>query len=71
MDAAASSWEDEFKWKRDPYYGCVSSLEEAKSIIDDFEYATCSSFSEIRSTKNFGRFDMSGIKKLCLSMLKY
>ena len=53
-------WENGFLWKENAYYGSVSSLEQTKCIIDDFEYATCSSFSEVRSTKNFGRFDISG-----------
>ena len=55
-------WESGFQWKQNSYYGRVSSLEEAKCLIDDFEYATCTSFSEVRSTKNFGRYDISGGK---------
>ena len=61
MEGPSCCWDDTFQWKKDSFHGYVTALNDAKSIIDDFEYETYSSFSEIRSTKIFGSFDISGI----------
>ena len=54
------SWTDIFTEKNDSYYGFVRSLEQANELINEFEYVTCTSYSETRSSKNFGQFNLNG-----------
>ena len=44
---------------KEGYPKTVSSIEEAKLMIEDHEYDTCTSYSEVKSSKDFGKFDIT------------
>ena len=44
---------------KEGFFGSVSSIEEAKSLMEDYEYDSCTSYSEAKTSKDFGKFNIS------------
>ena len=59
----ASTWQDIFKSRENPFYGYVDSLEEAMLLLKKYEQETTTKFSCYKSDKMFGS---GGIKDLYL-----
>ena len=48
---------------KEDYFGLVSSIEEANSLIKDYEYDICTSYSEVKTSKDFKKFNISECTK--------
>ena len=58
MSSTQVPWEKLFIWSKDPYYGYVSTLDDALDIIQEFCYDTSTSYTAPRATKGFGEYDI-------------
>ena len=65
-----ASWEKLFLWSKDPYYGYVSSIDDALDLIQEYCYETATSYTATRATKCFGTFDMFSKSFSCVSFQK-
>nr|XP_022321445.1 uncharacterized protein LOC111123426 [Crassostrea virginica] len=59
MDAEAElPWESYFQWQKSAYYGRVRECDDVNDLIREFSYSTSTSYVVVRSTKNFGNFEL-------------
>lgn len=65
MDAEAElPWESYFQWQKSAYYGRVRECDDVNDLIREFSYSTSTSYVVVRSTKNFGNFELGESFKL-------
>jgi hypothetical protein len=61
VDAAdLNTWQDLMTWCANSYYGCVTDVDVAAEVVKEFSLVTHTSYVCTKSSKDFGRFNLSG-----------
>ena len=62
VEEQGTDWDSLFTWNENPYFGYCDTVEDANDLVQEFSYRTSTSFTTLRTTKDFGLFNLAGIQ---------